>query len=227
LSSLPVREKLTAFNIIDKMSDKSTIRGLKKPIAKMRTESATPTDDSREVGERLRALREARRLSQREVARISGVSHSIISQIERGDSNPSVSLLRKVLSGLSLSLGEFFSMPADRIGKVFFRRDELPRIADGPLRLLQVGGNVQHRHRIQILHEHYAPGADTGEILMTHDAEEGGVIIKGKLEITVGDQVAVLGPGDAYYFDSRLPHRMRNVGKTECVVVSACSPPSF
>jgi mannose-6-phosphate isomerase-like protein (cupin superfamily) len=36
-----------------------------------------------------------------------------------------------------------------------------------------------------------------------------------------------LEPGDAYYFDSRLPHRFRNVGEEECEVVSACTPPSF
>jgi transcriptional regulator with XRE-family HTH domain len=209
------------------MSIKSTTRATATPRAEPPPAHAEPGDDAQEVGPRLRALREARRLSQREVARLSGVSHSIISQIERGDSNPSVGLLRKVLSGLSLSLGEFFSMPAEGRGKVFFRRDELQRIAEGSLRLFQVGGNVHYRHRIQILHEFYAPGADTGEILLTHDAEEGGVVIKGKLEITVGDQVAILGPGDAYYFDSRLPHRMRNLGTTECVVVSACSPPSF
>jgi mannose-6-phosphate isomerase-like protein (cupin superfamily) len=63
--------------------------------------------------------------------------------------------------------------------------------------------------------------------MLTHDAEEGGIIIRGRLEVTVGDQVRVLGPGDAYYFDSRTPHRFRNIGDEECEVVSANSPPSF
>lgn len=179
-----------------------------------------------ELGERLRSMRTARRVSQRELARLSGVSHSIISQIEKGEANPSVGLMRKVLSGLSLSLGEFFSMPTQSPEQVFFRHGDLQRIADGPLRLLQVGGNVPGR-KIQIMQERYAPGADTGANLLTHDAEEGGIVIAGSIEITVGDQVAVLGPGDAYYFSSQVPHRMRNVGDGECVVVSACSPPSF
>jgi mannose-6-phosphate isomerase-like protein (cupin superfamily) len=43
----------------------------------------------------------------------------------------------------------------------------------------------------------------------------------------VGDQRRVLGPGDAYYFDSRLPHRFRNIGEEVCEIVSACTPPSF
>ena len=58
-------------------------------------------------------------------------------------------------------------------------------------------------------------------------SEEGGVVLRGRLEVTVGDQRRVLGPGDAYYFNSRLPHRFRTVGEEVCEVVSACTPPSF
>jgi mannose-6-phosphate isomerase-like protein (cupin superfamily) len=47
------------------------------------------------------------------------------------------------------------------------------------------------------------------------------------MELTVGSQRRTLGPGDAYYFDSRQPHRFRNKSDEDCVVVSACSPPSF
>jgi mannose-6-phosphate isomerase-like protein (cupin superfamily) len=63
--------------------------------------------------------------------------------------------------------------------------------------------------------------------MLRHESEEGGVVIRGRMEVTVGDQRRVLGPGDAYYFDSRIPHRFRNVGDEECEVVSACTPPSF
>jgi mannose-6-phosphate isomerase-like protein (cupin superfamily) len=80
---------------------------------------------------------------------------------------------------------------------------------------------------LQIIRERYAPGADTGQTLLHHAAEEGGVVLKGHVEVTVGDQRRVLGPGDAYYFNSRLPHRFRNVGEEEAEIVSACSPPSF
>jgi mannose-6-phosphate isomerase-like protein (cupin superfamily) len=43
----------------------------------------------------------------------------------------------------------------------------------------------------------------------------------------VADQVRVLNPGDGYIFDSRLPHRFRNIGDCECVVISCCTPPTF
>ena len=63
--------------------------------------------------------------------------------------------------------------------------------------------------------------------MLRHASEEGGVVQRGRLEVTVGDQRRVLGPGDAYYFNSRLPHRFRTVGEEVCEVVSACTPPSF
>ena len=53
------------------------------------------------------------------------------------------------------------------------------------------------------------------------------MVIRGRLEVTVGGERHVLGPGDAYYFDSSRPHHFRNIGTECCEVVSACSPPSF
>ena len=80
---------------------------------------------------------------------------------------------------------------------------------------------------LQILHEYYQPGAYSGRVMLAHEGEEGGVIIAGRLEITVDDQVRVLGPGDAFYFDSRKPHRFRNTGDEICELVTTCSPPTF
>jgi len=60
-----------------------------------------------------------------------------------------------------------------------------------------------------------------------HEAEEGGVVISGKVELTVGGTTYVLGPGDAYHFNSRLPHRFLNIGDEVCEIVSACTLPTF
>ena len=91
--------------------------------------------------------------------------------------------------------------------------------------LRQIGDTT--RHNLQILHETYPPGADTGPEMLSHEAEEGGIVITGIIEITVGGEVRVLNPGDGYLFDSRLPHRFRNIGVADCVIVSACTPPTF
>jgi len=179
-----------------------------------------------DVGARLRQLRLAAGLSQRELAKRAGVSNAIISLIEQNRTSPSVGSLKKVLDGLPMALGDFFTdAQADR-PQVFFRAVDLVELAGGKISYRQVGHDMADR-AIQILHERYAPGADSGSAMLQHDSEEGGVVLRGQLEITVGDQRRVLGPGDAYYFDSRTPHRFRNLGNEECEVVSACSPPSF
>ena len=61
-----------------------------------------------EIGRRLRDIRTRMKLSQRQLARQSGVANATISQIEAGKSNPTVSMLKKVLDGFPTSLSEFF-----------------------------------------------------------------------------------------------------------------------
>ena len=187
----------------------------------------SPPDPSHDAGARLRALRLARGLSIRELARRSEISHVSISLIERGRHSPSVSSLKTILDALDTTLSAFFSDAALLNRAVVYRANELVELADGQvLSYRQVGRNLAHC-AMMILHEHYAPGADTGERPYQHAAEEGGIVVEGRLELTVDGRVSVLGSGDAYYFDSRLPHRMRNPFDTRCVVVSAVSPPTF
>jgi mannose-6-phosphate isomerase-like protein (cupin superfamily) len=63
--------------------------------------------------------------------------------------------------------------------------------------------------------------------MIVHRGEEGGVVVRGRLEVTVAGNTRVLGPGEAYYFASQLPHRFRNVGRETCEIISASTPPSF
>jgi transcriptional regulator with XRE-family HTH domain len=183
-------------------------------------------DSSFDVGARLRQLRVGAGLSQRELAKRAAVSNATISLIEQNRSSPSVGLLKKVLDGLPLSLAAFFGGEAPAPPQVFFAAAELVELAGGAISYRQVGADLSGR-ALQILHERYQPGADTGEAMLHHESEEGGVVLRGRLEVTVAGRRRELGPGDAFYFDSRLPHRFRNIGAEECEVVTACTPPSF
>lgn len=178
------------------------------------------------IGHRLKELRLRHGLSQRQLARQSGVANATISQIEAGKLNPTVSMLKKVLDGIPLRLSEFFSDEPEMPDRVFFRADELTAIADGGVSYLQVGANLQDK-AIQFIRECYQPGAGTGKHAITHEGEECGLILKGRLQVTVGDQTAVLRAGDAYYFRSSQPHSFINTGGEPCELISACTPPSF
>ena len=183
-------------------------------------------DLASDIGARLRAIRVAHGLSQRALAKRAGVANATVSLIESGRTNPSVGALKRVLDGIPIGLSEFFSSEPAGEEKVFFAAEELRQIGKGRVSYKQVGGNLLGR-ALQILYETYAPGGDTGRVPLEHDGEEGGIVLSGRIEITVGQQRKVLGPGDAYLFDSRKPHRFRAVGPNACVLVSVCTPPTF
>lgn len=180
-----------------------------------------------ELGKRLAAVRKARGLSQRELAKRAGVTNSTISLIEQDRVSPSISSLKKVLDGFPMTMAEFFTLgETDNSHAVFFRRDAQPNVGQGAIEYYLVGAGVTDR-KLAVLREVYGVGADTGDEMILHDGEEGGVVISGRIEVTVGDRVEVLGPGDGYYFDCRQPHRFRNVGDDDAVIVSANHPPGF
>lgn len=179
-----------------------------------------------DIGGRLRTIRERLKLSQRQLARQSGVANATISQVEAGKLNPTVSMLKKILDGVPMSMSDFFADDLQQQNRLFFRADELVEIADGGISYRQVGSNLSTK-AIQLLKERYQPGAGTGKHALTHEGEECGIILKGRLEVTVGDNTTVLKPGDAYYFKSSNPHQFRNVGSEVCELISACTPPSF
>ena len=177
-----------------------------------------------DVGAHLKAVRLMYGLSQRELAKRAGVTNGLISLIEQNRVSPSVSSLTRVLDGVPMSLADFFTL--DLAGKrpVFFPRDEQPEVGTGSVQQWLIGGALALRS-LSLLHERYAPGADTGELVASLPGESGGVVVRGRIELNVAGETHVLGPGDGYYFRNSLPHRFRNLGAEDCEIVSATSPP--
>jgi transcriptional regulator with XRE-family HTH domain len=187
-----------------------------------------------DIGARLKAMRSASALSQRQLAERAGVPHAQISNVEKNKVSPSVATLRKILGGLGVSMADFFEPERQLPQGPFFKADELvdltskvaaSAIGDGSGRMSfrQVGD--ARAVNLQILHEVYEPLADTGETRLQHASSEGGYVIEGELEVTVGEEIRILKAGEAYLFDSRIPHRFRNVSDGRTVVISACTPP--
>ena len=179
-----------------------------------------------DVGARLRAIRQLHGLSQRELARRAGVTNGLVSLVEMNRVSPSVSSLKKLLDGIPLSLADFFTGDFNQRPAVFYGTDELLEIGSEDVSLKLVAATRAGR-QMTLLHERYEPGMGTGDEMLTHRGEEGGVVVKGSIEVTVGSETRVLGPGEAYYFTSSLPHRFRNPGKEVCEIVSCSTPPTF
>jgi transcriptional regulator with XRE-family HTH domain len=179
-----------------------------------------------DVGARLRSVRITFGLSQRALARRAGVTNGLISLIEQNRVSPSVSSLKKVLDGVPMSLAEFFTLDLAAAPQPFFSAEELTEIGNEQVSLRLVAAQRPGR-QLTVLHERYAPGAETGDEMLTHRGEEGGVVVRGRIELTLAGVTRVLSAGEAYYFSSHLPHRFRNVGREPCEIISASTPASF
>jgi len=181
-----------------------------------------------DVGARLKSIRLIRNLSQRELAKRAGVTNSTISMIEKNSVSPSISSLKKVLNGIPISLVEFFANDSniEKNQQVVYTSEELMDIGSGDIKMLLVGKSFPRR-QMTFLVESYAIGADTGTEMLQNDAEEGGYILEGEIELTVGEEVYQLGQGDSYYFDNNKPHRFRNTSKQVCKIVSSTTPANF
>lgn len=179
------------------------------------------------IGSKLRELRRRRGLGVRELAARSGISHSAISLIERDRMSPSVNTLGAVLDALGTTLPSFFAdLQSSLPYSPFYASADFLEIGKVESISYRVIGLDHPNRHLLMLHERYAPGADSGEEF-SHSAQEAGMVLSGTVEVTVGDQMKILEPGDGYYFDSRLPHRFRNVNGGQSEILSAITPPTY
>jgi transcriptional regulator with XRE-family HTH domain len=166
-----------------------------------------------ELGARLRAAREAQRLSLRELARRIGVSASLLSQVENGLAQPSVGTLWALVGELGVSLDGLFAGAAADQPTLVQRAGARPK--------LELSGGVLWERLsaapdadADFAFVTYPPGADSGadDPPSSHRGKEYGYVVSGRLEIEVGSERLELGPGDSVVFGSETPHRFRALG---------------
>lgn len=174
------------------------------------------------IGERLREERINAGLSQRELARRVGLSASLISQLESGQSKPSVGTLYAIVTELDLSLDRLIrgddweenGTPATEQEPSPVNHPEERKVIDlaSGVRWEQLTG--EHEEEVDFLHAIYeVGGASTpDQSLMRHHGREYGYVVSGRLGIQIGFDEYELGPGDSVAFDSTRPHRLFNKG---------------
>lgn len=177
------------------------------------------------LGLMIKRQRLEKNLTLTELAARTGVSASFISQIERGVSEPSLSTLGKIASALGVSMFQF--LPSERDDNPVVRRDERKRIAipksNVIYELLSSGSNKN----MEMIQGRLLPGEVSSEEPLTHPCEECTLVLRGRLEVVLGERRYVLEEGDCIHFDSTIPHVLRNAGEEEVVFVSGSTPPVF
>jgi transcriptional regulator with XRE-family HTH domain len=183
--------------------------------------------DPTAVGPRVRALREAMGLSLRELALRCGVSAAMLSQVERGETSPTLHVASRIAAGLELSLSQLL------------RLDEADSVSIVRSSERRVGGNARAGHRVEVLTpplpgqraelslHTLAPGAVTGgsEDPPMHEpgSRESALVASGEVVLRCEGRPYPLATGDCVTFDADLPHHFENPGPGEASLLAVVS----
>lgn len=180
----------------------------------------------KQVGQRLKILRERSKLSIRQLAEKAEVTPGIISCIERGKNSPSISTLQKILGALGTDLSAFFSNgSAKQEGPVFLR--ENMQLVQDEARNYTIVFARNPDLAIEMLDEQIRPSEELPEMEKLR-CDVAGYILAGMLELEVeGQKKALLRPGDAFYVLKGTAHRGRAVGDETVRAITVYCPPNY
>jgi len=174
------------------------------------------------LGARIKAARDARRLTLRSLAAATGLSQPFLSRLERGQVSASVSNLLLIGRALELSMAELLEgeAPPAAPGWVV-HRGGAPAEGDG-YSFRQIAPGLRGR-RMDAFVLDFPPGRAM-ELTVAHEGEELLYVLEGRISFRFGEEEALLGPGDAVQFDSSLPHTAGNPGPRPARLLMVTAP---
>jgi transcriptional regulator with XRE-family HTH domain len=167
------------------------------------------------VGPRIRALREAEGLSLRDLAERTGVSAPMLSQVERGETSPTLSVAHRIAAGLHLSLSQLLRLDEGAPVSVVRAADVKPSRERRGHRT-EVLTPALPGQRAELSRHTLEPGAATGDPadppLHEPGAREIAHVERGAIALCIDDARHELHAGDTVTFDADLPHHFENPG---------------
>ena len=179
-------------------------------------------DKTIDVGQQIRNLREQRQLSQKDLAEASGLSRNTLSLIERGQTSPTVSTLKRLAKALVVDINAFFQ-PFDEAKIVFTKADQRSRLLLDHGALADLGLGMFDR-LVTPLYLQLDPGARSGPAL-THDGQDFIYCLSGEILYSINGRGYILEMGDSLFFDGQLAHRFSNIGTEVAVFLIILSTP--
>jgi len=179
-------------------------------------------------GEKIRAVRERRSLTLKEVADRAGVSESLVSQIERNRVSPAIDTLLSLADALDIDLEHLFAdYRRERAVRVLRAADRAAFTRPGVLyeRLAQLEGSAKGSDGIEAYRISIESGAKTGGTEYGHPGWELGIVEQGRAELTVGTRTYTLEVGDSASFRADAPHVLANAGPEQLRVFWIITPP--
>lgn len=181
-----------------------------------------------QVGDDIRSLRKSRGKTLQEISSAIGRSVGWLSQIERGQTTPSVQDLAQIADQFDVNISFFFrssSRAPEERGLVLRAADRTP-IGSSESGLVEELLSPTLSGSFEIIKSTFAPRASSGGHRKARPKEDGGVLISGRLTLIIGSQELHLEPGDSFQFTER-DYAWRNDGDTPAVAIWIVSPPIY
>ena len=179
------------------------------------------------VGARVRSFRQSRELTAAALAKAVGVTKGAISQIESGSTDPSLSTIRRLAEALRVPVAAFFeTRSGENHWVVRANQRKVMRIPQNRQRYELLTPDLVGK-RVEFLRVEYEANPAERPEPYSHDGEEYGYVVQGKVEISVAEKRYLLKTGDSIFFPARLSHLVLNAGNRRAVMIWAISPPSW
>jgi XRE family transcriptional regulator, regulator of sulfur utilization len=179
------------------------------------------------VGSRIRALREAMDLSLRDLAERSGVSAPMLSQVERGETSPTLQVATRIAAGLELRLSQLLRLDEDGAVTIVRRGERRGGPAAVPGHSYEILTPPLPGQRAELSRHTLAPGAVTGgpgdPPMHEPGARETALVESGTVVLVCDGQRHELLDGDCVTFDADLNHHFENPGPEEAVLLAVLS----
>ena len=180
------------------------------------------------MGQKIRQLRLDNRLTLEEAAERAGCTPGFLSQVERNQAVPSISMLYSIAQALGVQVTHFF--PRVTSGPKVVRADarEVFRFEGSFIVYSLLSTNFPDR-KLETLLVQINPvdGALPADEFRSHPGEEFAYVLQGTLRLWIGDAIYDLNPGDSVHFKSTVKHRLENPGDDPMVALWVLTPPVF
>jgi transcriptional regulator with XRE-family HTH domain len=181
------------------------------------------------LGEKIRRVREQKRLTLKELSQRVGVSESLISQVETGKVSPSIDTLLSLADYLEVDLEYLFSGYKRTKKAVVLRREDRSRMRRGGVAYEQLSllTEDENRHAVEAVLLEIDPGKQQGSHDYGHEGRELGIILEGQGKLSYGTDTYGLKKGDSIAYSSSIPHVLQNTGKRPLRAIWIITPPKM
>lgn len=179
------------------------------------------------IGERLKKVRLEKGYTLKDVAAQSGYSKALISRIENGNVSPSINSLLKIAGALEIKPYDLFLPSRDAGPSIVFRADrKKAKMAEGKVEVEFLTDQTEEK-KIEPFLITVDRGASTGSEFGGHRGEIWTMLLKGRIELTLGEDGHVLEEGDCAYFKASIPHNFKSVARGKSVAFCVVTPPGL